>query len=93
MTESERITLYNDLCDYEQDLFNVVHPPQTKAIDIVHRAVAYVRGTSAHWAGGVDVLDKNGNLLRRDYCTCSACGFSRGSSDFKHCPNCTAKMK
>lgn len=95
MTEAERITLYNDLCDYEQDLRAIMYPPQTKAIDTIHRAIAFVRGNKADWirSGGTHVYDDLGNLIRTDFCTCSSCGFTRGSSDFKYCPYCASKMK
>lgn len=97
MTEAERINLYNDLCDYEDDLRKISYPSQTKAIDMIHRAIVYVRGTSAKWltntACALPVLDESNRLLYHANCTCSSCGFIGGMSTFKLCPNCGSRMR
>ena len=96
MTERERINLYNDLCDFKSDLQAVYFPPQTKQIDIITRAISYVRGTQAKWVHTPQSEHEyapNGALLRTSHCTCSSCGFADGRSDFRICPNCGARMQ
>ena len=79
MTEGERITLLNDLCDYEQELKTVIYPSKTRELDIVRRAIAFVRGSRAQWI--------NNNTM------CSGCGFAEGNETFKFCPSCGARMR
>ena len=95
MTEGERINLYNDLCDYEEDLKLISYPSQTKAIDIIHRAIVYVRGITARWitSNALPVLDENKKVIAYHNCECSSCHFIGGVSTFKLCPNCGAHMR
>lgn len=95
MKEAERVELYNDLCDFEQELMQITFPPQTRKLDIIHRAIVYVKGERAKWesdGSSVAVLDGNGRMLYLADVKCSACGF-RAHSDYKFCPNCRARMK
>ena len=79
MTEGERIRLLNDLCDYEQTLKQIIMPSPTKEIDIMRRAIAFVRGSRSKW-------DNNGTL-------CHNCGFNEGKEKFIFCPMCGARMQ
>ena len=94
MTEAERIKLYNDLCDYEEDLRMITYPSQTKAIDIIHRAVIYVRGVHANWltSNALPILDENNKVIHYENCICSSCGFAHGTSTYRICPSCGARM-
>ena len=93
MTEGERVQLYNDLCDWRDALAEITFPPQTKNIDILSRAITYVRGDTAKWlrteASKTQVIGDRTHLAP---VACSRCSFPRGSSDFRVCPQCGAKM-
>ena len=93
MTEAERVQLYNDLCDYEEDLRMITYPSKTREIDIIHRAVVYVRGKTGQWKNGTPVLDENNKIKYLVNCQCSSCGFADGKSTFKICPSCSARMQ
>ena len=94
MTEAERINLYNDLCDYELELRQIVYPNKTREVDIIHRAVQYVRGNQARWVtrDALPVLNDKGNIVKYTSAKCSFCGFASGDSDYKFCPNCASRM-
>ena len=96
MTEGERVKLYNDLSDYEEVLKKIHYPAQTREIDIIHRAVDYVRGVHGRWINdshATPVLDEKKHIVRYVGSTCSICSFDDGWSTFKFCPNCGARMK
>ena len=97
MLEAERVRLYNDLCDLEQEMKNVVLPRKTREIDILHRAVTYVRGVQSRWivSGGacLPILDQNHRVIDYENATCEKCKFTGGRASFKYCPSCGAKMK
>ena len=95
MTEAERVRLYNDLCDYEQELKSVLYPQKTREIDIMQRAIKFVKGEQSRWivTGGQPVLDENSRVMDYTGCTCERCKFSMGMSSFRYCPNCSARMK
>ena len=78
-TEGERITLLNDLCDFEQDLKVYITPPKTREIDILRRAIAFVRGSRGRWVN--------------NFTTCNLCSFNKGSAEYRFCPNCGARMQ
>ena len=94
MTEAERVTLYNNLCDFREELQNV-YPLPTKKINTLSQAIIYVRGTTATWQPTAESqpIIINGRAVGSTCCTCSACRFPYGRSDFRLCPNCGAKMK
>lgn len=95
MTEAERVTLYNDLCDFRDDLKVIHYPPQTKQIDILTRAISYVRGDQAKWLRLPEsVTDVDANRMPFTFpMQCSSCKFSWGRSDFLLCPKCGSRMK
>ena len=95
MTENERVELYNDLCDFKSDLQMICYPPQTRQIDILSRAIAYVKGTSAKWEKSNDSKDFFNDERFAFFApsTCSSCHFAHGRSDFRRCPNCGARMQ
>ena len=94
MTEAERVRLYNDLCDYEQDLQLITIPPRTKEIDIIRRAIAYVRGVNAHWIKTPSSqVDTSGHIPVSTSMECSSCHFANGRSDFRICPQCSARLR
>ena len=94
MTEAERVRLYNDLCDYEQDLQLITIPPRTKEIDIIRRAITYVRGTNAHWIKTpLSQVDTSEMFPFTTAMECSSCHFANGRSDFRICPQCSARMR
>ena len=94
MNEAERVRLYNDLIDFKDDLQQISYPPQTRNIDILKRAIEYVRGSSAHWTPAkdatADIIDRHPVVYP---CQCSSCHFAYGRSDFKLCPSCGAVMR
>ena len=95
MTEGERVRLYNDLCDYEQDLRMVTIPPRTREIDIINRAIAYVRGTTSKWIATPDSVqrfDPKGRVYVINM-ECRECKFQGGLSTYRICPQCGARMK
>ena len=95
MTEGERIQLYNDLCDYTDELEQISYPSQTRRISILARAVAYVRGESARWLTMKDTQQIiHGDRLAYLFpMQCSSCHFDRGFSDFRLCPQCGSRMQ
>ena len=95
MTEGERVQLYNDLCDYKDELEQISYPSQTRRINILARAVAYVRGDSARWLPMEDTqqIIKDNRLVYLFPMQCSSCRFDRGFSDFKLCPQCGCRMQ
>ena len=95
MTEGERIQLYNNLCDFKEELEEIHYPPQTRKIDILRRAIDYVRGNPARWLKLPDTqqIVSDGRLKYLFPCECSSCGFARGFSDFKLCPQCGSRMQ
>ena len=95
MTEGERVQLYNSLCDFKEELEEIHYPPQTKKIDILRRAIDYVRGTPARWLSTADTqqIVKGNRLVYSFPCRCSVCAFDRGFSDFKLCPQCGSRMQ
>ena len=96
MLEAERVRLYNDLCDYEQELKGVLLPRKTREIDIIHRAATYVRGERSRWvvsgAGCLPVFDGD-KICDFVNATCENCKFGGGRASFRFCPNCGAKMR
>lgn len=95
MTDGERVQLYNDLCDFKDELEQIHYPVQTKKIDIIRRAIEYVRGNPAKWLSTEDtqqILSEN-RLAYLFPVKCSVCGFKRGFSDFKYCPQCISRMQ
>ena len=95
MIEGERVQLYNELCDFKEELEGIHFPPQTKKIDTLRRAIEYVRGTPAKWLTTADTqqMMNDNRLLYLFPCKCSLCGFNRGFSDFKLCPQCGSRMQ
>ena len=95
MTEGERVRLYNDLCDFMDDLKSITYPPQTKQIDILSRAVMFVRGSTAVWQRGTDSTQVPSQTKAFAYypCTWSFCHFASGRTDYKFCPSCGTRMK
>lgn len=91
-TEHERVRLYNDLCDFREEIKDI-YPPQTCRIDALTRAIQYVRGTTAVWkpTAESEPIIINGRAIGSTNCTCSACGMI-GRSDYRLCPKCGAKM-
>ena len=95
MTEAERVNLYNDLCDLEIEMQSVMYPPKVREVDILHRAVEYVRGVKGRWivSNGIPVFDDKKRIIDHTGCTCDRCKFSDGRASFRFCPNCGARMK
>ena len=95
MKEGERIQLYNDLCDYKAELEEISYPSQTRKIDILRRAIEYVRGNSARWLTSPDTqrIIHDNRLAYLFPCECSCCHFDRGFSDFRLCPQCGSRMQ
>ncbi len=95
MTEGERVALYNAICDWKDALMEITYPPQTQKIDILNRTASYLRGTTATWSptDASETITTQGRRPIVTRCLCSRCGFSRGESDFKYCPNCMSRMK
>ena len=95
MTEGERVAIYNDLCDWRDELAQITYPSQTKRIDILTRAIAYVRGETAKWltTESTDSLTLTDGRTIIAPVACSRCAFSRGASDFRFCPQCGTKIK
>ena len=97
MNEGERVQLYNDLFDFKSELEEISYPSQTRKIDILRRAIEYVRNTHARWLpmDAIDV-DKVMNDVHLPYIfprKCSSCGFARGFADFRICPQCGSRMQ
>ena len=94
-TEAERVTLYNDLCDLEEDYRLITYPSKTKEIDVIRRAIRFVRGNQAKWEHGSSTIPVASENSGRYYinCTCSACGFELGHSNYRICPNCGSRMR
>ena len=97
MTEGERIQLYNGLCDFKEELEGISYPSQTSKIDLLRRAIEYVRNSPARWLEMSDSeVDSVVNEPRLPYMfprKCSSCGFARGFSDFRLCPQCGCRMQ
>ena len=97
MKEGERIQLYNDLTDFKYELEQVSYPTQTKKIDILRRAIEYVRNTTARWLPmdnkEVDAVVNDARLPYIFPRKCSSCGFARGFADFRICPQCGSRMQ
>ena len=95
MKEADRIQLYNDLCDYEQELKAIYYPPKTMEADMIHRAILFVRGETGRWvlAEASPVFDGHERIIGYTGCKCDKCGFSDGKSTFKFCPSCGARMR
>ena len=95
MTEGERITLYNDLCDYKEELQGIHYPSQTRQIDILSRAILFVRGTRANWLKQPNSVAtfQDQKFIYFSPVKCSSCAFPYGRSDFRICPNCGARMQ
>lgn len=96
MTEAERVELYNDLCDFELELHAITYPPQSKKINTLRRAIAFVGGTRGRWvcdASATPVFDGN-RIIYYESCKCNQCSFSNHTlSTFKFCPSCGARMQ
>ena len=94
MKESDRIDLYNDLSDYEQELREIVFPNMSREINIIHRAVQYVRGNQARWItkNAVPVFNDDKTIAYYSSCTCSSCSFASGLSTYRFCPSCASRM-
>ena len=94
MTERERIALYNDLCDFKEELSLIRLPPQTKKINTLSRAIEYVYGTTAKWQKTPDTCEEfvGERLVALTQMQCSACRFAHRRTDFKYCPNCGTKI-
>ena len=95
MTEADRVNLYNDLCDFRDELSIIQYPSQTKRIDILSRAIAYVHGNHATWLRIPEsITETTANGLPFVFpMQCSSCLFAWGRSDYNICPRCGAKMK
>ena len=93
MTEADKVRLYNDLCDYEYELKEIIYPVKTREIDIVRRAIEFMRGSQGKWLSGAVAVLNNGKCVDEIACQCSSCGFAHGHMSFKYCPNCGARMK
>ena len=95
MTEAERVQLYNDLCDLKSDMQEISYPPQTRQVDILSRAISFVKGVHAKWLKQPNSINtySNDHLLYYSPTTCSSCHFAQGRSDFRICPNCGARMQ
>ena len=95
MTEGERVQLYNSLCDFRDELRLITIPSQTRNIHTLTQAIDFVHGTTIRWLSTEDTHDIfNGDrLVYRFPCTCSSCGFARGFSDFKLCPQCGGRAQ
>ena len=92
MTEGERIELYNNLCDFRDEL-NTIFPLPSQKIHTLSQAIIFVRGTTAKWerSDKSEPIIVNGRAIGSTNCTCSTCGVI-GRSDYRLCPNCGAKM-
>lgn len=97
MKDGDRVQLYNDLYDFKEELEEISYPSQTRKIDILRRAIEYVRNSPAKWLPmddkEVDAVVNDAKLPYIFPRRCSACGFSRGFSDFKLCPQCGSRMQ
>jgi len=97
MTEGERIQLYNELCDFKSELEEIHYPTQTKKIDILRRAIEYVRNQPAQWLmmsnEEVDKVINDPSLPYTFPRKCSACGFNKGFFGFRLCPQCGRRMQ
>ena len=91
-TEHERIRLYNDLCDYREEVKDI-YPPQTRRIDTLTRAIQFVRGTTGVWkpTAESEPILINGRAVGSTNCVCSV-GGETGRSNYRLCPQCGAKM-